>query len=263
MSCRSVVITPRSATTTVAMAAAIQAPSPSRVSRDASANAMSATSIPSSPTTINGRRVSAPARDRCFAAIAPLTDMPSAIARSSAPAMPMRAATRPAVRIAFDITRERGAEQEKIEGRGSDDEKRPHELDVFVDDIAKGERGVGEEHGTLNEHEMRVREAKTSRTVTTAVWSLHGEPRLSRRSAMYASRVNRRTIASVLVAAMLPVSVHAQGQSAPAMSNETATPPSSATRMMLPAGTSASDWTIPGHDFGGTRYSELDKIDDE
>ncbi|MDQ2932391.1 MAG: PQQ-binding-like beta-propeller repeat protein, partial [Gemmatimonadota bacterium] len=29
---------------------------------------------------------------------------------------------------------------------------------------------------------------------------------------------------------------------------------------MLPAGSKEGDWTIPGHDYGSTRYSELDKI---
>ncbi|HLB10338.1 MAG TPA: PQQ-dependent dehydrogenase, methanol/ethanol family [Gemmatimonadaceae bacterium] len=29
---------------------------------------------------------------------------------------------------------------------------------------------------------------------------------------------------------------------------------------MLPPGSKESDWTIPGHDYGSTRYSELDKI---
>ena len=79
---------------------------------------------------------------------------------------------------------------------------------------------------------------------------------------MYASSMNRRTIAGVLAAALLPLgSAHAQGQPAPSLSNQSTAPPSSATRTMLPAGTKPSDWTIPAHDFGGTRYSELDKID--
>ena len=29
---------------------------------------------------------------------------------------------------------------------------------------------------------------------------------------------------------------------------------------MLPPGSKESDWLLPGHDYGSTRYSELDKI---
>jgi len=79
---------------------------------------------------------------------------------------------------------------------------------------------------------------------------------------MYASSMNRRTIAGALAAALMPFSAaHAQAQRAPSVSNASTAPPSSATRTMLPEGSNAGDWTIPGHDFGGTRYSELDKID--
>src|SRR6185437_13714441 len=79
---------------------------------------------------------------------------------------------------------------------------------------------------------------------------------------MYASSMNLRTIAGALAAALMPFSAaHAQAQPAPSVSNASTAPPSSATRTMLPEGSNAGDWTIPGHDFGGTRYSELDKID--
>lgn len=70
-----------------------------------------------------------------------------------------------------------------------------------------------------------------------------------------------RSIAcSVAAAALLPAGALAQVQTAPSLANSPAPATSSTSSSMLPAGSKESDWTIPGHDYGSTRYSELDKI---
>jgi glucose dehydrogenase len=78
---------------------------------------------------------------------------------------------------------------------------------------------------------------------------------------MHARCTSWRSIAcSFAAAALLPAGAFAQAQTAPALANNPAPSTASAKRSMLPPGSKESDWTIPGHDFGGTRYSELDKI---
>jgi lanthanide-dependent methanol dehydrogenase len=78
---------------------------------------------------------------------------------------------------------------------------------------------------------------------------------------MHASSIIRRSIACALAAAALVPSVaSSQADAAPSLSKSPAPATSSARRAMLPAGSKEGDWLIPGHDFGSTRYSELDKI---
>lgn len=70
-----------------------------------------------------------------------------------------------------------------------------------------------------------------------------------------------RSIAcSVAAAALLPAGALAQAQTAPSLAKSPAPATSSTSSSMLPAGSKEGDWTIPGHDYGSTRYSELDKI---
>jgi PQQ-dependent dehydrogenase (methanol/ethanol family) len=77
---------------------------------------------------------------------------------------------------------------------------------------------------------------------------------------MHASRSIWRLMAcSVAATALLPNGARAQAAQAPALAKSPA-PSSTSSRSMLPPGSKESDWTIPGHDYGGTRYSELDKI---
>lgn len=78
---------------------------------------------------------------------------------------------------------------------------------------------------------------------------------------MHARSHTWRSIArSVAAAALLPAGAIAQAQTAPSLAKSPTPATSSTSRSMLPAGTKESDWTIPGHDYGSTRYSELDKI---
>ena len=78
---------------------------------------------------------------------------------------------------------------------------------------------------------------------------------------MHASRRSWRSIAcSCAVAALVPAGAFAQAQTAPALTKSPAPSTTSTKRSMLPPGSKEGDWTIPGHDYGSTRYSELDKI---
>ena len=78
---------------------------------------------------------------------------------------------------------------------------------------------------------------------------------------MHASRRSWRSIAcSLAAAASVPAGALAQAQTAPALTKSPARFTTSAPRSMLPPGSKEGDWTIPGHDYGSTRYSELDKI---
>jgi len=78
---------------------------------------------------------------------------------------------------------------------------------------------------------------------------------------MHASSTTWRSIAcSLAAAALMPVGAHAQADAAPSLAKSPAPATSSERRSMLPAGSKESDWLIPGHDYGSTRYSELDKI---
>jgi PQQ-dependent dehydrogenase (methanol/ethanol family) len=78
---------------------------------------------------------------------------------------------------------------------------------------------------------------------------------------MHASSTTWRSIAcSVAAAALMPGGVRAQADAAPALAKSPAPATTSTRRSMLPAGSKESDWLIPGHDYGSTRYSELDKI---
>jgi alcohol dehydrogenase (cytochrome c) len=77
---------------------------------------------------------------------------------------------------------------------------------------------------------------------------------------MHASSIIRRSIAYAFAAALVPSIASAQADAAPSLSKSPAPATSSARRSMLPAGSKEGDWLIPGHDFGSTRYSELDKI---
>ena len=78
---------------------------------------------------------------------------------------------------------------------------------------------------------------------------------------MHASSSTWRSIAcSFAAAALMASGASAQGQAAPSLSKSPAPATSSTRRSMLPAGSKESDWLIPGHDYGSTRYSELDKI---
>jgi len=78
---------------------------------------------------------------------------------------------------------------------------------------------------------------------------------------MHASSNTWRSIAcSFAAAALMPSGASAQAQAAPSLSESPAPATSSTRRSMLPAGSKESDWLIPGHDYGSTRYSELDKI---
>ncbi len=78
---------------------------------------------------------------------------------------------------------------------------------------------------------------------------------------MHARSHTWRSIArSVAAAALLPAGAIAQAQTAPSLAKSPAPATSSTSRSMLPAGSKEGDWTIPGHDYGSTRYSELDKI---
>jgi lanthanide-dependent methanol dehydrogenase len=78
---------------------------------------------------------------------------------------------------------------------------------------------------------------------------------------MHASRPFWRSIAcSCAVAALVPAGAFAQAQTAPALTKSPAPSTTSTKRSMLPPGSKEGDWTIPGHDYGSTRYSELDKI---
>jgi lanthanide-dependent methanol dehydrogenase len=78
---------------------------------------------------------------------------------------------------------------------------------------------------------------------------------------MHASSRSLRSIAcSVAAAALLPLGARAQAQTAPSLAKGPAPSATSAGRSLLPPGSKEGDWTIPGHDYGSTRYSELDKI---
>ena len=78
---------------------------------------------------------------------------------------------------------------------------------------------------------------------------------------MHASRPSWRSIAcSFAVAALVPAAAFAQAQTAPALTKSPAPSTTSTKRNTLPPGSKEGDWTIPGHDYGSTRYSELDKI---
>ena len=78
---------------------------------------------------------------------------------------------------------------------------------------------------------------------------------------MHASRTTWRSIArSFAAAALVPAGAFAQAQRATALATSPAPSTTSTSRSMLPPGSKESDWTIPGHDYGSTRYSELDKI---
>jgi PQQ-dependent dehydrogenase (methanol/ethanol family) len=77
---------------------------------------------------------------------------------------------------------------------------------------------------------------------------------------MHASTSIWRLMAcSVAAAALMPIGARAQATQAPALAKSPA-PSATISRSMLPPGSKESDWTIPGHDYGSTRYSELDKI---
>jgi glucose dehydrogenase len=78
---------------------------------------------------------------------------------------------------------------------------------------------------------------------------------------MHASHVHWRSFTCcVAAAALMPCIAHAQTGSAPTLANSPASPNESDRRRMLPPGSKEGDWLIPGHDYGATRYSELDKI---
>jgi lanthanide-dependent methanol dehydrogenase len=78
---------------------------------------------------------------------------------------------------------------------------------------------------------------------------------------MHASSHSWRSIAcSFAAAALVPAATFAQAQTAPALTKSPAPSTTSTGRSMLPPGSKEGDWTIPGHDYGSTRYSELDKI---
>ena len=78
---------------------------------------------------------------------------------------------------------------------------------------------------------------------------------------MHASRASWRSIAcSFAAAALVPAAAFAQAQTAPALTKSPAPSTTSTKRNTLPPGSKEGDWTIPGHDYGSTRYSELDKI---
>lgn len=78
---------------------------------------------------------------------------------------------------------------------------------------------------------------------------------------MHASSRFLRSIAcSLAAAALLPLGARAQAQTAPSLAKGPAPSATSSGHSMLPPGSKESDWTIPGHDYGSTRYSELDKI---
>ena len=78
---------------------------------------------------------------------------------------------------------------------------------------------------------------------------------------MHASSPSWRSIAcSFAAAALVPAAAFAQAQTAPALTKSPAPSTTSTKRSTLPPGSKEGDWTIPGHDYGSTRYSELDKI---
>jgi PQQ-dependent dehydrogenase (methanol/ethanol family) len=78
---------------------------------------------------------------------------------------------------------------------------------------------------------------------------------------MHASNNTWRSITCGLAAAaLMPFGAHAQEPAAPSLSKTPAPASRSSGRSMLPPGSKESDWLIPGHDYGSTRYSELDKI---
>ena len=78
---------------------------------------------------------------------------------------------------------------------------------------------------------------------------------------MHASSITWRSIAcSFAAAALMPSGAIAQAGAAPSLSKSPAPATTSARRSMLPPGSKEGDWLIPGHDYGSTRYSELDKI---
>jgi PQQ-dependent dehydrogenase (methanol/ethanol family) len=78
---------------------------------------------------------------------------------------------------------------------------------------------------------------------------------------MHVSSTTWRSIArSIAAAALMPVGAFAQAQAAPALATSPAPSTTSTRRSLLPPGSKEGDWTIPGHDYGSTRYSELDKI---
>lgn len=78
---------------------------------------------------------------------------------------------------------------------------------------------------------------------------------------MHASSPSWRSIAcSFAAAALVPAAAFAQAQIAPALTKSPAPSTTSTKRSTLPPGSKEGDWTIPGHDYGSTRYSELDKI---
>lgn len=78
---------------------------------------------------------------------------------------------------------------------------------------------------------------------------------------MHASSTTWRSIAcSLAAAALMAGGARAQADAPPSLAKSPAPAATSTRRSMLPAGSKESDWLIPGHDYGSTRYSELDKI---
>jgi PQQ-dependent dehydrogenase (methanol/ethanol family) len=78
---------------------------------------------------------------------------------------------------------------------------------------------------------------------------------------MHASNDIWRSITCCLAAAaLMPFGARTQEPAAPSLSKTPAPASESSRRNMLPPGSKESDWLIPGHDYAGTRYSELDKI---
>lgn len=75
------------------------------------------------------------------------------------------------------------------------------------------------------------------------------------------SRAWRSVTWCLAVALLVPYSVRAQVQSAPALSTNTPSAGPSSSRNMLPPGSRESDWLLPGHDYAARRFSELNKID--
>src|SRR4051812_24497732 len=79
---------------------------------------------------------------------------------------------------------------------------------------------------------------------------------------MHASHTTWRSFTcSLVAAALMAYSVHAQGQPAPALAKSTPSAAPTESRNMLPPGSKESDWLLPGHDYAATRFSALNKID--
>jgi lanthanide-dependent methanol dehydrogenase len=80
---------------------------------------------------------------------------------------------------------------------------------------------------------------------------------------MHARNCWRPFAGTLLAAALMPLaSANAQTRPAPSRTQHdaAATTAAAASSAMLPPGSKSSDWVIPGHDYGATRYSDLDKI---